>query len=575
MSKIEKLESSKNIDYSDNKIDYFIKESSGNDLVSYEDIIVRIHNATKIQLASTSVVTDAIIDAIYQNKDIHLYIILKSFEKSKSTLERFGQKYPAILREVNKLNNDFIIIDDISYIFINSLDNKQNITISFDEKQTQDLSYIFNYYFWECAKQEKIIDNINIPIESPFPALGKRELGFVNIIDEEVYEYINIFVPRDKKYESLLECDIKNRYFSDDIKSPIYNIGKQFQVGNIRFEDQNFEIENRYILKNDSLEDISISNNIIPKENNWNNEINILETKTIQIGDIRSKTIENMKQTKPQKFEEEKYVKYINYIWNVLPPLKPNDAKQSSLYGEFSKLNNSFQEQLNYLQMVLDDLQKESGLLPKWFSGVQRQATKNIKLIEEYRQKKLEKLSYIDLEEFIHNKFKIFHEEIVKSNKTFKEDKKKKESQEKWENQKLQKIKTLEKNKNNLLKDKEELTQLDSKSKEKSKLEKTIKDLEHTIVSLSKDIEENYTKFIYNPKINEIKNFNKNKTTKNEYKVLKLPKYILPEVGVLYENNKSYFVQIENYKDLKKANELSKRYIDKDSYKVVVGDNNE
>ncbi|MDX4040296.1 hypothetical protein, partial [Aliarcobacter skirrowii] len=56
----------------------------------------------------------------------------------------------------------------------------------------------------------------------------------------------------------------------------------------------------------------------------------------------------------------------------------------------------------------------------------------------------------------------------------------------------------------------------------------------------------------------------------NEYKKLNIPKFILPEVGVLYETNNSYFLEIVYKKDISKANELKQRYCDKD-YKVVVG----
>jgi len=69
-------------------------------------------------------------------------------------------------------------------------------------------------------------------------------------------------------------------------------------------------------------------------------------------------------------------------------------------------------------------------------------------------------------------------------------------------------------------------------------------------------------------KENELQNIRKN--TKKEIK-LTIPRYVLPEVGVLYENKESYFLEIEFFKELEKANKLKDRYIDK-NYKVVAKD---
>jgi hypothetical protein len=559
-----------------------------------------IRNATKtIKLASTSMISDEIIDALYQVDNVNIYMIVKSFDNAKATVDRFDTKKPALLREVESLKNNFIIIDDISYFFINPLKEKENIIINFDEKMTIDLSYIFNYYFWDCASSEKLIYDISIPTESPFPPIGQRELKYVNIKDDRLKDCVNLFIPRDKSFENELDKTIDNRYFSDDIKSSIYNKDEEFQVGNIRFLHKEFEIKNRYILKNDNLNNIETMDDIIPKDESWNDEINIQDTKDIKISNEKANKIEDMEDIKPNNFPKEKYVKQITYYWDVLPPTKPKDAKKSSLYGEFNKLNSEFNKELDYLEHSLNNLKKESGLLLKWFSGTARQTDVKLQKIREYRKKDLKKFSYIDLEEFIYKEFKYFYEDIIKSSKTFNKEKKKKEAQEKWEKEKEQKNKTLEKYKNELVECNDKLSKIEAKPKikleintknttnktdaltngteekyNKTKLEKNIKSTTNKIDTLTKEIKERYTNFNYKPKESELNNLKSNQNQK-EYKALKLPKYILPNEGVLYENANSYFLQIEYENQLKKANELSQRYKDKDNYKVVVGDNNE
>ena len=63
---------------------------------------------------------------------------------------------------------------------------------------------------------------------------------------------------------------------------------------------------------------------------------------------------------------------------------------------------------------------------------------------------------------------------------------------------------------------------------------------------------------------------NRERSLKNAFAGLKKPSFILPEVGTLYETKDSFYLEITDYKDLEKANELKNRYIGK-NYKVVAG----
>jgi len=623
MSKIKNINLNKTVDYLDERIDYFICDRDETQLEDYSYIINKIKNANKIiNIASTSKISDDIIDALYQNDVINLYMIVKSFEIAKDTLERFDSKKPTVIREVESLENNFIIIDDISYLFINPLSNKTNIFIQYDEKYTKDLSFIFQSYFWDYATKEKLVDTIAEPIESPFPPIGNRDLEYVHLVSSAFDNCITLYIPKDKKFIEILEQESKNKFFSDEIKISVYMNEDYIQIGKLKFSTLEFDFIKRWRLKNGSLKDIGLKAEIIPKNDDWNQTITISESKDINLSSIVSDIIENMKNTQPKEFMRKPYTQSINYNWDVFPPSKPKDAKKSSLYSEYDKLNKDYQEQLKQLEYQLNDLEKESGLLHQWFGGANRKAKQNLKKIEEHKVRDLAKLNIVDLDNFLSKEFKIFYEDIVKSDKDFRFDRKRKEAQEKWETEKKTKENSLAKKRSELkdskkriaelkeitqkkkelksqigelknsvkssqskdgkydapqenrkLKDLENIErELKDNPKEQTKLEKSIKNKINEIQRIEEEIKEKYIHFKYISKENEIKNTQK--SHEKVYKELKLPKYSLPEVGILYETQKEYFLEIVDYDDLDKANELKQRYEDKE-YKVVVGDNYE
>ncbi len=623
MSIIQNINLNKTVDYSDDKIDYFICDGNERQLTDYSDIINKIKNASKIiNIASTSKISDDIIDALYQNEKVNLYMIVKSFDSAKDTLERFDSKKPAIIREVASLENNFIIIDEISYVFINELSNKTNVFMVCDEKYTKDLSFIFQSYFWDHATKEKLVNTISDPIESPFPPIGNRDLAYVNVTGSKFDKCTDSYIPKDKRFIEILNNESENNFFNDEIKTSVYRNEKYTQIGKLIFLDFKFDFTNRWRLKNDSLEDIHLEDEIIPKNDDWNKIIKVIESENIDLGSVVSDTIENMEETQPKKFTPKQYIRSIDYYWNVLPPSKPDNAKKSSLYNEYDKLNDDYQGALKELRHQLNDLEKESGLLSGLFSGANRKAKQNLKKIDEYREKKLEKLNIIDLENLLSKEFKSFYEDILKSDKDFKYDVERQKDEKKWQDKKKEKEDSLGKKKNTLENDKnilsglvkvtqqkralkEKLSELRSSvkslqskdakydasvenkkittleneekalkdnPKEQTKLEKSIKNYQNDIQRIEKEIADDYTNYKYTPKKNEIKNTQK--SNEKGYKQLKLPKYALPEVGILYETQKEYFLEITDDSDLKKANELRQRYEDK-AYKVVVGDNNE
>lgn len=565
MNRIDRIQREKAIDYSSDILDYFVCERNRSNLISYEKIIDKIKNATfQVNIASTSKVDNAIIDALYQNSDINIYMILKSFDKSKDTLSRFDERKPAIIREVTELENDFIIIDNISYIFINPLSNKENLIIKFDEIQSKDLKYLFNYYFWDCAINEKLVNKIYTPIASPFPPIGKRELDNINISTNEDVNFTSVYIPRDKKYENILNIDIEDRYFSDDLKCVLYKKDNLLKIGNFIFTEKSFNVENIWKLEKNSLSNISSNIGIIPKSEDWNNTLKLQDTKEITLGIVTSETIEKMQETEPQEFKKEQYIKNILYKWEVIPPLKLKDSKKANLYNEYGKLSEEYQKQLEILEKKLNELIHESSIISQ-FLGANKKAKDKLKQVNTYKEANLTELSHQELDDYL-NKFESFKNDIEASRTDFKEDKKREEQKEKWENEKVQKEKILEKKQKEIENDKAKLLQTKEKTQEFIKLEKEIKRGENNLDSLKKEIDDNYIEFKYNLKQNEIKNLNKN--INRDLEKLVKPKYSLPEVGVLYETTNSYYLEIKDYSELEEANNLKQRYQDKD-YKVV------
>ncbi|HIP27411.1 MAG TPA: hypothetical protein EYG80_07135 [Flavobacteriaceae bacterium] len=459
MSKIETIKKSKTISYENESIEYFIEENSDSWLVDYTDIIHKIKNAKSIiKIAATSYVDEKIIDAIYdidEDSTLNSYLILKDFNKSNKTVQRFDERKPTVIREVKELENNFILIDNKAYLFLNPLSEKNNIFLEFNEAKSSDLEFIFNYYFWNKSSKEKLINEESTTVNSPFPPFSLREQHHVNV-EELDDEYERVYIPRDKKYSSKLDMKASKKYFSDDIEVPIYLNDDSFYIGNFKVY-QTMTITNSWILKENTLGNIDSTLEIIPKDKKWSKSIKVIKYKETHLPDITSDSIETMEDQEPAKYPKEEFIKRITFLWNILAPKKPNNAKKSILY--------------------------------------------------------------------------IQHEEFRKREERSKN--------EKLEAQNLLKKKNEEKSKVD-----KELTQLNQKDKTYKSKKNTLKVIDNSI----KKLEE---------KISKKDNFSK-------------PKYPLPTIGVLYENNDTYFLEISTYEDLDKAKKSEKDYIDKNNFSIVV-----
>lgn len=571
MSLIKKITLEQIVDYSDNELEYFEHDDTTSQLSDYQQVTDKIRVAEQsVKIATTSEISDDIYDALHQNSHANIYLLCQSFQTASKTLSRFDRKKPIVAREVSSLDNNFIIIDDVSYLMVNPLSDKDNLVLRFDENQTEDLNFIFNYLFWNCATLEKLIDKTSSPVESPFPPFDNRKLDTINLTEDKLNQVDTLYIPRNKKFSSELSDDIAIKYFSDDIKTPIYVAQQLTQIGRINIKNMAFEVENCWKLQTACLADISTDTDIIPLQESWTKTLKITPSINVNLKEIAAQTIDEMKATKPATFPAQQYTQSACFKWNVLPPTKPSKAKKSSLYRQYDSLVTDFSQQLAVLEKILNEVKQESGRLSA-FLGMSRKVTKDLEKLAKYQQRELINEKPNELRAFLTKEFEVFFKVVVESQKSFKSDKLKQEAQQRWEKLKKEKNAELDNKQKELEKLKNSLTNKNEKNKNKQE-QKKLKNLESNIERLKQDLDNNYTSFVYKPKQNELSNLSKEKAVK--CKEFAVPRFALPETGVLYESNDSYYLEIKDNEQLHQAKELAKRYNDK-NYQVVVGAGNE
>ena len=617
MSKIIQKKLQFTIDQHENKLDYFTPVQIDSKLQDNSTIINALSNAKEtILIASTKGLQDSILETIIAvSKNVRVYIILKSFDNTDKTIEKtlinFNKKNPAIIREVPELDNNFIIIDANAILCVNSLANPFNIQISLKKLQSKDLYYWFNYYFWNKATKEKYIDKIDMPKESPYPPFNS-EKDTITLQNTEP-ETVNIlFTPQDSSYKKFdAKFENKEWFLSGDIRQAIFVQNTTLQIGNFRItcEKEQLEIIGQSIgklfkLANNTLD--NIQNEIIPlNETDWLKCIAIKNDKTVSLGPKTAKSVKTITKTgylKDQLLSKyfEPYCRKVQYQWDVNPPQKPNDASKSSLYKTYEQIKTTLHENLTILENELNAIISKKTPVVNLFSGRVFTAKNKLKEIKNWKSLDVSVLDFNELKDrFTKNgQFENFFNEIIKSSKDFNIDVDKKEQEESWNSRKKDlenKINGLKIQKNNIenelaLKDtvtkelteriiksqndkksdnKEQQTtqkELKQKQEEVKKLQKTLAQLKSDIKGSESDLKNKYSIFKYQSNGNELDVLKKRKKIHQAqaYKTFQLPKYRLPEVGVLYENLTHYFLEIEDYEELTKANEIAKeRYIDK------------
>ncbi|MBI9109367.1 MAG: hypothetical protein JEZ04_21660 [Spirochaetales bacterium] len=565
MGKIIRKNLKDSIDQNNEILKYFIEEKKESTKQNYSDIINKFDIAENmICIATTGLLHADIIESLYNiiTNGVRVYIILKSFQAAKDVLVKFDKKKPALLREVPELENDFIIVDSAATLYLNCLGDKKNIGIEFDKDFSNDLYYWFNYYFWNKAKAEKILDKIEKPMESPYPPF-ENEKENINIgIASRLEECEAVIVPSDEKYREINEQVSNYFYFSKDLSSSLYFIGGKTVIGAFEINRNFFQnIGQTWLLKENLLSKININDDIVPFEVKWDKVINIQEQSTILLENVRSSSIEGMDQTKPNTIPQKPYVKKLHFEWIVLPPVKPVNANKASLYQDYSTIQKKFTEDLVRLKRVVIEIQLNNSPVIQFFSGAKKKAEEYSKTIEEYENLLLEKMDFNRLKDLLDTKFKPFYEEIYKFSVSLKKGIDRKKKEQVWEGLKKEKIKSLSDKNQELARLKYEVKKQDPKII--SKLKREIELLENYITK-------NYSEFKYKESSNELENLKKTDNKKISFQNYTLPKYPIPEVGVLFEDKTSYYLEIEDYDVLDQANRLVKeRYINKPAQVVV------
>lgn len=649
MTPIIPIHKDKLVDYSSKIISYFKVVIPEKNAVDVKDINYKLQSAKNtVCIASTTDIHTDIIKELYPliDKNVRVYIILPSFDNCKRTLDQFGKSKPALIREVSDIKNNFILIDDEAYFCMSSLGKSENHFIELNMEYRKDLSYWFSYYFWNKASKEKILDQIQNPLQSPYPNF-EFATKHIKRNNNEITSHVNCIVPNDSKYADL-NRDGMPFYLSSETDTPVYIHENGSSIGDLFIADKNLSgyIGSQWELMEGMQGDVSEP--IIPFDSKeWNNKLRINDETSFEIGNIAVKTIEEIVHCKPMEFPPVPYVNKVQYKWIVIPPYKPTGITTAKLYDEYNRLQKEFEKATDELRTILESILNEKSKFIGLFSGRTRKAKEYLNQIEDWRKLDLKEMEYIELKDFVNEEFPKFYMMINTERKELSLDIEKRAQEEKWSKEKnnkeskaqeieerirsltseISKIKELKESKRKIYAEYDRLQKIDnewkkisdetlkdfdefktsitdkemhetiiqfsisskddlvnklSKSKiEKDnitqninsyssidKLEKDEKEARRQLEILKREIKEKYERFIFKPGISEVSHTKKN--NHNSIKQLPCPKYPLPEVGELFEDSNSYYLEIEHYEEISKANEIAKnRYIDKPCHVVA------
>ncbi len=589
MSKIHKIPLSKEINQNETRLQYFLPIDNTKKSIDYSNTLKQINNAkNKILIASTRGISNEIVEQTYHalSAGTAIYIILKSFKGNEKLLSQYDKNKPAVIRETPELENNFVYIDNEATLFLKELNNKTNISILLSPNESNDLFYWFNYYFWNKAEKEKILEKIDTPKESPYPPFESKR-KHINLINDKTKNTIAVF-PCNSNYKENIS-KYQEVFLSRELNTPMYLSNNQTQIGNLVFNKNFFqEIGLKYKLQESSLQEITQS--IIPfNEDDWSKEVQVLPQKDIPLRDIRANSIETIKETSPD-LTPEHYAKKLVYHWSVLPPIKPNNAQKAKLYTEYQTLKNKLNKDLEDVKRAEETIiNSKSKFLSLFFGGAKKSANEKLQKINEWQDLDLTELDYNKLKDRFKNdgEFAKFYTDCFQDAKKFKANIAEKEQEEKWEESKKQKEEELQKIENDLQntknkknnkekelnKSKNNDSNIQTLKRELSDINKRINQLEANKRSKEADINKNYTNFKYRPKNNELEELKKSGQKEQKFKPFNIPQYALPEVGILFEDNNNYYLEIENYEDLEIANRIANnRYTDKVCKVVAKGE---
>ncbi len=615
MSKIEKLSKTKTIDNSQREIHFIERIQKGKISDCIDKLKEKISSATEtICIASTSEIDLSIKDEILQKiKDrVRVYGLFRNFQNSSKTIAWFDKNNPVLCRSNRNLDNNFIIIDNqVAFLFINPLDKLQNNPcIILKKDECRDLFYWFTHYFWNTdeSEKERLIEKVDARRDAPIsvPAIHRN---FVNLETtlEETFKAKASYFPCSVNSKKAMELSLSSdNLVSEDLAVTISHDDSLWKIGNLVLDYKAF-LGPQNVWKDSRAPLGELPKSFIDYDSgDWK----ILEKqssveKTIPTP-ITAVSIEAMVSTEPieKDIVPDPYAEKTIFKFEVLPPSKPKDAKKAAIYKQFDDATSNITTKLSRLKEALNNLlQKEET---KGNKGLTHSINDMLDEIKEDEKTEIKSLRLGDLTDFI-EKWTIQEDGYwVKKLIDLRTD----VIKERFELEKKSNIKNIETDINNI---ENEISTLNNKKisidNEVEKIRSNIENLQTAESSTANNVEEN------KKNKDEIKNLNKQliskkneltQTTntldvqnrklqkkkesleeeqKKEFKTPSLdnmmkdirkdfspaitkPDYVLPEVGELFENKQSFFLEIEDDRDLAQANELQNRYNSKD-YKVV------
>ncbi len=388
MNKIVKINKDNLISYENDVIKYFQKSDITKIEESKNDVLRIIQNAkTKIVLTITKELDESILFELERKiiLKLDIYLIIKSADLLKSNIQRYLN---ILVRVYNDLDNDFIIADNVGILFINPLNTTDNNPfIKLNENETKDLFYWFCYMFWEKSSIEIINgkpENIKQKVNVPFT----NENDYINIVQQK--EFLgDLYLPFDNNSKKLIKNFDNDIYLSKNLKKEAIQTAGLLKISSLILNGKKISdfLTEKWKLKENSLREITTE--ILPYNEEWidKNLITINESKTTDLKNVTSDTIEKMGETKPNDFPKEKYIRNINYIWTVSPPYLPKEAKKSKLYDDWEKFNKKNKELIQNSKDKCTKIAEGKGLISKWFgffTGRKRKAIELSEQITEY-----------------------------------------------------------------------------------------------------------------------------------------------------------------------------------------------
>ncbi len=592
MSKIQPLEKTHIFDNSKKLLQVCIKCNSHRyDCPSIQDIIQAINDArSTIFIASTSFLDEKIKNALtsrIQSK-VRIYGLVKNFE-SFNSFGWFGKQFPFLCRQCPDLKNDYIIIDNqISFLFLKPTENIQNNTsIPLNQQATKDLSYWFIHFFWTKCNRESINGKPDICKEAPFavPPL-KKEFVMLNE-NENLFHFKEAFYACEPNSKSLISKDfsdnleeiIQSAKISQQLKSPIYKDERFWFIGDFLIPLEIFTgLEDVWQISKTTL-------NALPSEfidfnsTKWDIVQKKAESQKKHEA-LMANSLEEMKSLDliddALKSEADPYSEITIFHFTVKPPQKLNSAKRAEIYKDFDNLQNKYTSNLNNLKRSLNELMEKGmkneanvGIIQDLKDALNDCSSESKNILSQMTLPELENcLEKWDIEQDSNWLLKFSELDYRVCEDKFKKDKEdelkdldtKKESIENECTEVEKELREIKLQLENLNKG----TTEQSLKSNKKELEQKRNSINRKLEDLKKSLENNQQK-------QETKSAETFKRKSDEERLkeirkelsffpLKKPAFLLPDVGELFEDSKNFYLEISDWENLQKANELSQRY---------------